>query len=117
MKKEFLYVGYYIDTDDNFMLKVGTTKDLAQRKRQHDNTYRNTKRYTMADDSEFTYLWFIPLSKYNTLRFEDKTKEEWKEKEIGQYIRNDRFLCEVIPEMVEITIKKTYKITIKERVA
>ena len=114
--KEYLYIGYYIDADNNFILKVGTTKDLEQRRRQHNNTYRKAKRYTMADDSEFIYLWSIPLSKYNTLRFEDRTKEIWKSENIGMYIRNDRFVCEVIPKTVKVTIKKTYEIPIREMI-
>ena len=29
--KEFLYVGYYIDTENHFVLKIGTTNDLKRR--------------------------------------------------------------------------------------
>jgi hypothetical protein len=28
--KEFLYVGHYIDTDSNYILKIGTTKNLER---------------------------------------------------------------------------------------
>ena len=31
MEKEFLYVGHYIDTDGNYILKIGTTNDLRRR--------------------------------------------------------------------------------------
>ena len=59
---------------------------------------------------QFEYDWYIPLSKYNTLRYEDKNREIWKQKEIGEYVRNDRFACAVKPAEIEITIRKTYKI-------
>ena len=64
----------------------------------------------MPKDTEFTYDWHLPLSKYNTLRFEDKNRESWQEKGIGEFIRNDRFVCANRPGMVEVTIRKTYKI-------
>ena len=110
MKKEYLYVGYYIDLLGRFILKVGTTKDLERRRKEHNKSYRKTPNCKMADDSEFTYLWTIPLSKYTTFRIEDKTKERWIEEGIGTYIRNDRFICEEKPEKVTVTIKKTYEI-------
>lgn len=114
--KEFLYVGYYFDTENRFILKVGTTNDLSRRQKEHCIKYRKSPDYTLPKNKTFEYLWCLPLSKYNTLRYEDKTKLKWIEQNIGKYIRNDRFYCENIPEMVEITIKKTYYITIKKTV-
>ena len=38
------------------------------------------------------------------------TKEKWIADEVGEYIRNDRFVCEQKPQAVEITIRKTYRI-------
>ena len=35
MEKEYLYVGHYIDTKGNYILKVGTTNNLKNRQRQH----------------------------------------------------------------------------------
>ena len=64
----------------------------------------------MPTDSEFQYDFSLPLSKYNTLRFEDRTREAWKKKEIGEFVRNDRFCCKRKPKKVEITIRKTYEI-------
>lgn len=110
-EKEFLYVGHYIDVDGNFVLKVGTTDDLKRRQKEHNIYYAHkAKKCRMAKNSNFEYDWHLPLSKYNTLRFEDKTKAAWRNLEIGKYINNDRFILAEVPEFVEITIKKTYKI-------
>ena len=114
--KEFLYVGYYFDTENRFILKVGTTNDLNRRQKEHCIKYRKSPDYALPKDKTFEYLWCLPLSKYNTLRYEDKTKLKWIEKNIGKYVRNDRFYCESIPEIVEIAIKKTYYITVKKTV-
>lgn len=32
MEKEYLYVGHYIDAQGNYILKIGTTNDLARRR-------------------------------------------------------------------------------------
>lgn len=76
----------------------------------HTRNYRRSKTHTMPKETEFTYDWHLPLSKYNTLRFEDKNRKNWQEEEIGEFIRNDRFVCAHRPAMVEVTIRKTYKI-------
>ena len=110
MKKEFLYVGYYIDEDGQTILKVGTTNNLKVRQAQHTRNYRTAKHHPMEKDGRFTYLWSIPLSKYNTHRYEDKTKERWIEAEVGEYIRNDRFVCREGLEKVTVTIRNTYEI-------
>lgn len=108
--KEFLYVGHYIDTNGNYMLKIGTTNNLDRRQTEHTRNYRRAKQFTMPNDSQFTYDFYIPLSKYNTIRFEDRTRECWQNEGIGEFVRNDRFRCDIKPEFVEITIRKTYKI-------
>lgn len=108
--KEFLYVGHYIDTNGNYMLKIGTTNDLNRRQTEHTRNYRRAKQFTMPSDSQFTYDFYIPLSKYNTIRFEDRTRERWQSEGIGEFVRNDRFRCDIKPDFVEITIRKTYKI-------
>jgi hypothetical protein len=64
----------------------------------------------MPQEQVFEYDWTKPLSKYNTLRYEDKNRENWKQQEVGEFVRNDRFCCGVKPKMVEVTIRKTYKI-------
>ena len=110
MEKEFLYVGYYRDTKNNFVLKIGTTNDLERRRKEHNRNYRKSPEYTLPEDGEFTYLWKLPLSKYNTLRYEDRNRARWQEKQIGEFVRNDRFVLNEIPPQVEITIRKTYVI-------
>lgn len=110
MDKEFLYVGYYIDTDNNYILKIGTTNDLNRRQTEHTRNYRKGKTYTLPQGEQFKYIWWKPLSKYNTLRYEDRTRESWQNMGIGHFIRNDRFKLDKVPEFVEITIRKNYKI-------
>ena len=110
--KEFLYVGYYHDTEGNFILKVGTTNNLDRRKTEHNRTYKKAKEHTLPEEASFEYLWSLPLSKYNTLRFEDRTRDLWKEMEIGEYIRNDRFLLCNVPKSVPVVIRKEYTISL-----
>ena len=98
--KEFLYVGHYIDQNGRYILKIGTTNNLDRRQKEHNRNY----------DSNFEYDWFLPLSKYNTIRYEDKNREMWQNANIGEFIRNDRFLLYNVPKQVEIKIRKTYTI-------
>lgn len=110
--KEFLYVGHYIDSQGRYILKIGTTNDLDRRKSEHTRNYRRAKTNTMPPDEVFHYDWSLPLSKYNTLRFEDRNRQKWQELEVGEFVRNDRFICDPKPDMVEVTIRKTYKIAL-----
>ena len=107
-EKEFLYVGHYIDTKGRYILKIGTTNDLDRRATEHTRNYKKSREFTMPIDSKFEYDWYLPLSKYNTLRYEDLNRELWQNMGIGRFIRNDRFYCTTKPEMVTITIRKTY---------
>lgn len=112
-EKEFLYVGHYTDTEGNYILKIGTTCDLTRRKRDHTKNYRIAKKYTMPENETFCYDWHLPLSKYNTLRYEDKNIALWKEMGFGEYVRNDRFCCgKAKPKTVTITIKKIYEVSL-----
>ena len=110
--KEWLYVGYYIDTKGRFILKIGTTNNLTRRKAEHTRKYHKSPDYTLPEDASFQYVWWHPLSKYNTIRFEDKTRAMWQAGNIGQYIRNDRFFCSTRPQKVQVKIRKTYDIVI-----
>ena len=110
--KEFLYIGHYIDVFGHYILKIGTTNNLNRRAKEHTVNYKKSPNYTMPADSQFVYDWFLPLSKYNTLRFEDKNRELWKLAGIGEFVRNDRFCCETKPEFVEVAIRKVYKIAL-----
>ena len=40
--------------------------------------------------------------------YEDLNRELWKNADIGEFIRNDRFLLYNVPKQVEIKIRKTY---------
>ena len=111
-QKEFLYVGHYVDEDGNYILKIGTTNDLKRRKSEHNTKYRKAKNFRMPKKQSFEYDAVIKLSKYNTLRYEDKTRRAWKDAGIGEFVRNDRFCCKVKPKKVYITIRKTYEITL-----
>jgi hypothetical protein len=112
LDKEFLYVGHYYDIDNNYILKIGTTNDLKRRRTEHNYNYRKAKTNTMPRENEFEYDWTLPLSKYNTLRYEDKNRKKWQELAVGVFIRNDRFVCAEKPSEVEVSIRKTYKISL-----
>lgn len=109
--KEFLYIGHYIDTDGNYILKVGTTNDLKRRAAEHTRNYRRAKNFTMPRDTKFEYDWHLPLSKYNTIRFEDRTRQKFQNENIGEFIRNDRFCCgDTKPAQVVVKIRKEYTV-------
>ena len=116
-KKEFLYVGYFIDDKNRFILKIGTTKDLKQRRTQHNSYYRHKCSSTVLPrNRQFQYIWSIPLSKWNTLRFEEKNRDQWKIdlENFGTFIDNDRFILHTIPDKLRIKIKNTYEIDLTE---
>jgi predicted GIY-YIG superfamily endonuclease len=110
--KEFLYVGHYLDKNGNYILKIGTTNDLDRRRTEHNRNYKRSPNFTMQKDGKFEYDWYCPLSKYNTLRYEDKNRELWQEMGIGQFVRNDRFYCAERPKTVKVTVRKTYEISL-----
>lgn len=110
MNKEYLYVGHYIDQDGNYILKIGTTSHLDRRKADHTRNYKKSPKFTMPQNGTFEYDFTLPLSKYNTLRYEDRNRSRWKGENVGEYIRNDRFFCAEKPKKVTIIIRKTYEI-------
>lgn len=112
MEKEYLYVGHYIDTQGRYILKIGTTNNLSRRQAEHTRNYKKSPTFTMPKDGKFEYDWSHPLSKYNTLRYEDKNRLQWILAGIGEFIRNDRFFCPAKPDFVQITIRKTYQIAL-----
>ena len=103
-------MGHYYDTYGRYILKIGTTNDLKRRQLEHTRNYRRAEEYTLPQDGKFIYDWFLRLSRYNTLRYEDKTRAKWQEENIGEYVRNDRFSCIVKPSCVQVKIRKTYVI-------
>ena len=58
MEKEYLYVGYYIDTENNFILKIGTTNDLKRRQSEHNRNYKRATAHTMPKDMFLTWILF-----------------------------------------------------------
>ena len=100
--KEFLYVGHYYDSNGYYVLKIGTTNSLERRQREHSKNY----------GSQFYYDWWLPLSKYNTLRYEDRNRELWKIECVGKFMRNDRFLCYTKPKSVTVKVRKEYNISL-----
>lgn len=107
-------MGHYVDTKGRYLLKIGTTNDLERRAQEHTRNYKKAKHFTMPEDAVFQYDWHIKLSKYNTLRYEDRNRQLWQDQGFGRFIRNDRFLCENKPKTVNVTIKKTYIVTLGE---
>lgn len=112
--KQFLYVGYYIDKENRFMLKIGTTNNLERRQKEHTRNYRNASRFRMPIDKEFQYILSIPLSKYNTLRYEDVNRTRWIEQDFGVFVANDRFWVLDFPKDLTIKIRKEYKIDLSK---
>lgn len=112
MEKEFLYVGYYRDINGKYILKIGTTNDLKRRQSEHNRNYKRSPNNTMPTDGSFTYLWTHKLSKYNTLRYEDKNRALWQDLQIGEFVRNDRFVLCNVPDFVPVTIRKTYQVAL-----
>ena len=113
--KDWLYVGHYIDINGKYILKIGTTNNLARRQKEHNLKYKKSPNHTMPPNGSFEYDFWIPLSKYNTLRYEDRNRELWKSLNIGEYIRNDRFICEKKPEFVTICIRKEYIVQLVQK--
>ena len=111
-EKEFLYVGTYTDTDGNRILKIGTTNDLNRRRYEHNTNYRRAKNHTMPKEESFEYIWTHKLSKYNTLRYEDRNRQAWQKMGIGEFVRNDRFVISGGLTEVEVKIRKIYKIAL-----
>ena len=112
MEKEYLYVGFYKDINNNFILKIGTTNDLQRRKTEHNRNYKKSPNNTLPENGSFEYLWHLPLSKYNTLRYEDKNRQAWQEMGIGEFVRNDRFVLHEVPKFVPIKIRKVYEVAL-----
>ena len=106
--------GIPIDTNGNYILKIGTTNNLERRKREHTRNYHKAEEYTLPLNKSFIYDWWLPLSKYNSIRYEDCNRQKWIDENMGEFIRNDRFNCgKQCPEEVVIVIKKEYTIRLR----
>ena len=111
----YLYIGHYYDACGNYILKIGTTNDLKRRKQEHTRRYRKAKHYPIPPCNSFQYDWFIKVSKYNALRYEDLNRKRLQEANIGKWLKNDRFVCGKAPAEITIQIRKTYNIKLRER--
>lgn len=110
-EKEYFYIGHYIDRQGRYILKIGTTDNLDRRRKEHNRNYaKATSLNGFAEGQEFVYDWHIALSKYNTLRVEDTTRESLIYCGFGEYIRNDRFAFTEKPDRIFIGVKKVYEI-------
>lgn len=110
MEKEWLYVGYYTDTDGKFVLKIGTTNNLCRRQSEHTRNYRKAPKHTMPQNEQFKMIWYRPLSKYNTIRYEDRNRDYWIDCGFGNFVRNDRFVFDEKPAHAVVRIKKEWVI-------
>ena len=108
MQKEWLYVGYYIDINGKFVLKIGTTNNLCRRQREHTRNYRKASKHAMPETEQFKMIWYRPLSKYNTIRYEDRNRDWWIEQGFGTFVRNDRFIFDEKPSHATVRIKKEW---------
>lgn len=116
-EKEFFYLGFYIDTENNFLLKYGTTCELPRRRREHRKSNLTLKHHPACQDFPFEYVWHIPLSKANTLKLEDDFRNQAKELGFYKHIQNDRIILEQeLPEFITIKVKKEYVIPYRKLV-
>lgn len=110
-EKQYFYIGHYTDRQGRYILKIGTTDNLERRRKEHDRNYSKAKTPNgLADGNNFQYDWYIPLSKYNTLRVEDRTRESFIASDFGEYIRNDRFAFAEKPKRIYVEVRKVYEI-------
>lgn len=112
MEKEWIYVGHYYDTNGKFVLKIGTTNDLCRRQSEHTRNYRRATKHTMPQDQQFVMDWYRPLSKYNTIRYEDRNRDFWRSIGFGEFVRNDRFVFDVKPTFACVRIKKEWTVNL-----
>lgn len=90
--------------DGKKLVKIGTTNDIIRRMKEHQKDYNTT----------ILIEWISPAySKWTTLRVEDKMKKLWIEKQLGEWIRNDRFLIDESIKNIVITVKKDYSFEIE----
>lgn len=108
---EYVYVGHYTDIDGNYILKVGTTNDLNRRRREHNQSYSKKKQYKMAKGTKFTYDWYRPVSHNYAINTENRTRTQWKNEGVGEFIPKDRFNCGATPpRQVKVKIRKEWTV-------
>jgi predicted GIY-YIG superfamily endonuclease len=100
VNKDHLYFIRIGDRAEN-LYKIGTTNNLKRRMNEHKRIYKKP----------IEILWTSPpYSKYTTLRVEEKTKQEWKQKEGFHHIPNDRFIIDSSIHQVKIKVRKEWTI-------
>lgn len=53
--------------------------------------------------------WYRPVSYKNSIKTEDRTRAQWKDEGIGQFIPKDRFDCGATPpRQVKVKIRKEW---------
>lgn len=113
--KENFYMGLYISRENEFILKGGTTNELARRFREHRRNNPKLKNYPAQEEYAFIPIFHIKLSRANTLKLEDDFMEQIKALGCYKYILNDRFLLkDDLPEFIYLTVKKTYVIPFRQ---
>ena len=114
-KKENFYMGLYISRENEFILKGGTTNELARRFAEHKRNNPKLKNYPAQEEYAFIQIFHLKLSRANTLKLEDDFMEQIKALGCYKYILNDRFLLkDDLPEFIRLTVKKTYVIPFRQ---
>ena len=93
-----------IGAPDHRKFKIGTSNDVLRRMIEHAGYY----------GEPIYILWVSPLlSKYTTLRIEDRQKDEWIASMPWEYLENDRFIIPDGVDEVGIRIRKTYVVALE----
>ena len=113
--KENFYMGLYISRENEFILKGGTTNELARRFAEHKRNNPKLKNYPAQEEYAFIPIFHLKLSRANTLKLGDDFMEQIKALGCYKYILNDRFLLkDDLPEFIRLTVKKTYVIPFRQ---
>lgn len=113
--KENFYMGLYISRENEYILKGGTTNELARRFAEHKRNNPKLKNYPAQEEYVFIPIFHLKLSRANALKLEDDFMEQIKALGCYKYILNDRFLLkDDLPEFIRLTVKKTYVIPFRQ---
>lgn len=113
--KENFYMGLYISKENEYILKGGTTNELARRFAEHKRNNPKLKNYSAQEEYAFIPIFHLKLSQANTLKLEKDFMNQIKALGCYKYILNDRFLLkDDLPEFIYLTVKKTYVIPFRQ---
>ena len=110
MSKEYLYIGHYIDVNNKYVLKVGTTDNPKGRQKEHNPEDPSADKHPRRQGTTFQYDWKHKLSHANTLKYETLIKEDIKAAEVAEYVAHDRFVFEKKPDKIYLQIRKTWEV-------